>query len=97
MRRLTRAARAFPPLKNRSGNVRGSGPRMSDLMEGVMKRIIQANIQRFKLMLDAETDAAKRAMLCRLLTEQEMELKQSDEALIRRLLGCGFRLIDTVL
>lgn len=44
-----------------------------------MKRIIQANIDRFKLMLDAETDPAKRAMLCRLLAEQESELKDADE------------------
>lgn len=45
-----------------------------------MKRIIQANIDRFKLMLGAETDPAKRAMLFRLLAEQEAELKAATEA-----------------
>jgi hypothetical protein len=44
-----------------------------------MMWIIQANIERFKLMLDAETDLAKRAMLVRLLIEQEAELNEVDE------------------
>ena len=45
-----------------------------------MKRIILANIDRFKLMLDTETDPAKRATLFRLLAEQEAELKTATEA-----------------
>lgn len=49
------------------------------VVEGVMKRIIQANIERFKLMLGEETDPAKRSMIHRLLTEQEAELKKADE------------------
>jgi bacterioferritin (cytochrome b1) len=40
-----------------------------------MKRIIQANIDRFKLLLESETDPTKRAMLFRLLAEQEEKLK----------------------
>ncbi len=44
-----------------------------------MKRIIQANIDRFKLMLEAERDPTKRAMLYRLLAEQEAELKVESE------------------
>ena len=44
-----------------------------------MKRIIRANIDRFKQMLDAETDPAKREILSRLLAEQEAELKKADE------------------
>ncbi len=49
-----------------------------------MKRIIEANIDRFKLMLDAETDPAKRAMLFRLLAEQETELKEVDETPVKK-------------
>ena len=45
-----------------------------------MKRIIQTNIDRFKLMLDEETDSTKRSMIHRLLVEQETELmKVADE------------------
>ena len=44
-----------------------------------MKRIIQANIDRFKLMLEEETDPTKRSMIHRLLIEQEAELKKEDE------------------
>ena len=47
--------------------------------EGSMKRIIQANIERFKLMLEEETDSAKRSMIHRLLMEQEAELKKTDD------------------
>jgi len=50
-----------------------------------MKRIIQANIDRFKLMRDAETDPARRATLCRLLAEQEVELKGVDETPTKQL------------
>jgi hypothetical protein len=45
-----------------------------------MKRIIQANIDRFKLLLETETDPTKRAMLFRLLAEQEADLKAATEA-----------------
>ncbi len=44
-----------------------------------MKRIIQANIERFKLLLETETDATQRAILFRLLAEQEAELKKATE------------------
>ena len=40
-----------------------------------MQRIIQANIDRFKELLKAETDPAKRAMQSRLLAEEEAKLK----------------------
>jgi hypothetical protein len=36
-----------------------------------MHRIIQANIDRFKSLLETTTDPTKRAMLIRLLAEQE--------------------------
>ena len=36
-----------------------------------MYEIIQANIDRFKLLLKTETDLTKRAMLFRLLAEEE--------------------------
>ena len=49
-----------------------------------MKRIIEANINRFKLMLDSETDSAKRAMLFRLLAEHEAELKGADETPVKK-------------
>ncbi len=49
-------------------------------MEGAVKRIIKANIEHFKRLLVTETDPAKRAMLLRLLAEQEKELKEADEA-----------------
>jgi hypothetical protein len=73
------AARVFPPRERNSAFTRVSRC-LSELREGVMKRIIQANIDRFKLMLDTETDTAKRAMLFRLLAEQEAELKAAPEA-----------------
>ena len=49
-----------------------------------MKRIIEANIDRFKLMLEAETEPAKRAMLFRLLAEQEAELKEAGETPVKK-------------
>lgn len=42
-----------------------------------MRRIIQANIDRFKELLKSETDPTKRAMEKRLLTEEEAKLKQA--------------------
>jgi hypothetical protein len=41
-----------------------------------MRRIIQANIDRFKALLKTETDATKRTMETRLLAEEEVKLKQ---------------------
>jgi hypothetical protein len=41
-----------------------------------MRRIIQANIDRFKDLLKTETDATKRTMEMRLLAEEEAKLKQ---------------------
>jgi hypothetical protein len=40
-----------------------------------MRHIIQANIDRFKLLLKTETDPTKRAMVIRLLAEEEEKLK----------------------
>jgi hypothetical protein len=36
-----------------------------------MHRIIQANIDRFKLLLETETDLTKKAVLTRLLAEEQ--------------------------
>lgn len=41
-----------------------------------MRKIIQANIDRFKELLKTETDATKRTMEKRLLAEEEAKLKQ---------------------
>ena len=41
-----------------------------------VRRIIQANIDRFKDLLKTETDATKRTMEKRLLAEEEEKLKQ---------------------
>ena len=41
-----------------------------------MRRIIQANIDRFKELLKMETDPTKRAMEMRLLAEEEAKQKQ---------------------
>jgi len=40
-----------------------------------MRRIIQANIDRFKDLLKTETDATKQTMEKRLLAEEEVKLK----------------------
>ena len=42
-----------------------------------MDRIIQANIDRFRLMLKTETDQTKRAMEKRLLAEEEAKQKRA--------------------
>ena len=39
-----------------------------------MRRIIQANIDRMKLLLETETDPTKRAMELKLLAEEEANL-----------------------
>ncbi len=41
-----------------------------------MRRIIQANIDRFKLLLETEADPTKRSLEIRLLAEEEEKLKQ---------------------
>jgi len=41
-----------------------------------MRRIIQANIDRLKVLLAQETDPTKRAMELRLLAEEEAKLKR---------------------
>lgn len=45
-----------------------------------MRRIIKANIDRFKLLLKTETDPTKRAIEVRLLAEEEEKLNQLTEA-----------------
>jgi len=46
-------------------------------MEDVMHRFIaQANIDKFSLLLETETDPTKRAMLVRLRAEEESKLKE---------------------
>ena len=44
-----------------------------------MRRIIQENIDRFKLLLKTETDPTKRAMLIRLLAEEDAKQVQKPE------------------
>jgi hypothetical protein len=61
--------RAVPPLR-----AARSGPNY--LMVMAMRRIIQANIDRFRDLLKTETDATKRTMEKRLLAEEEAKLKQ---------------------
>lgn len=73
-----RAARLVPAPKTQASVCDGCA-RKCATAEGAMKRIIQANIDRFKLMLDEESDSAKRSMIHRLLIEQEAELKKADE------------------
>ena len=45
-----------------------------------MKRIIKANIERFKQLLETEADSTKRAMLARLLVEEEAKLEETKAA-----------------
>ena len=45
-------------------------------MEAVMHRIVQANIDKFTLLLQTESDPTKRTMLLRLLAEQEDEKRK---------------------
>jgi hypothetical protein len=42
-----------------------------------MKRIIQANIKRFKQLLETEGEPTKRVMLARLLAEEEAKLEEA--------------------
>ena len=41
-----------------------------------MDRIVQANIDKFKKLLETEADPTKRAMLLRLLAEQEEQKRE---------------------
>ena len=41
-----------------------------------MRRIIEANIAHFRKSLESETDPTKRAMITRLLAEEEGKLRQ---------------------
>lgn len=45
-----------------------------------MRRIIEANIARFKLLLKTEPDPTKRAMETRLLAEEEAKLSEMSKA-----------------
>ena len=58
-----------------------------------MNRIVQANIDRFKLLLETETDPTKRAMLFRLLAEQECRIEGGN----RNAHPCCKNLLATVL
>ena len=48
--------------------------------ELAVRRIIKANIDRFKLLLKTETDPTKRAIETRLVAEEEEKLEQLTEA-----------------
>ena len=45
-----------------------------------MRRIIQANIERLKLLLETELDPTKRAMELRILAEEETKLEHLPKA-----------------
>ena len=45
-----------------------------------MNRIVQANIDRFKLLLETTTDPTKRVMLIRLLAEEEAKQMPKPES-----------------
>lgn len=45
-----------------------------------MHRIARANIDRFNLLLETETDQTKRAMSLRLLAEEKAKLERRPEA-----------------
>ena len=74
----SRDAWAFTSLRAaRSGSTSFSGG-ATDLSGAifVMRRIIQANIDRFMNLLKTETDPTRRAMETRLLADEEAKLKQ---------------------
>lgn len=48
----------------------------SPKLEKAMHRIAQANIDRFNLLLEAETDPIKRAAILRLLAEEKAKLEE---------------------
>jgi hypothetical protein len=45
-----------------------------------MKRIVQANIDRYELLLETESEPTKRAMIIRLLAEEMDKLKTARRA-----------------
>ena len=45
-----------------------------------MHWILQANIDRYNLLLESETDSTKRVMILRLLAEETEKLRMRDEA-----------------
>jgi len=49
---------------------------ISPLEVVIMRRIIEANINRFKELLKTETDPTKRTIEMRLLAEEEAKLKE---------------------
>src|SRR5438552_9549509 len=55
--------------------------------ELAVHKIIQTKIDRFKELLKTETDPTKRAMLRRLLTEEEVKLKQLPKFAIKDAYG----------
>jgi hypothetical protein len=62
-------ARALPPKAHELGLSQGT--------EVVMRRfIMQANIDKFTLLLETEADPTKRTMLVRLLGEEKTKLKE---------------------
>ena len=65
--------------KKRSGNARVSRRICLNSWRASSKWIVQSNIIWFRRLLETEGDLSKRAMLLRLLAEQEAELKKADE------------------
>jgi hypothetical protein len=51
------------------------GPVRADEEEASMHGIAQANVDRFNLLLETETDSTKRAMIMRLLAEEQVKAK----------------------
>jgi hypothetical protein len=44
-----------------------------------MNSIVQANIDRFRMLLESESDPAKRSMIVRLLAEEEVKLSRQPQ------------------
>lgn len=70
--RVARAPAGSPHHKGQNG--RGC----DDVMEDVMDHIANANIVRFNLLLETETDPAKRIMIERLLAEERAKQMSSE-------------------
>jgi hypothetical protein len=69
----------LPPSERNVAATRSS-PTVKQEGELAVRRIIKANIDRFKLLLKTETDPTKRAIEARLLSEEEEKLNQLTEA-----------------
>lgn len=68
------------PAPNTQSMLRTAQAVRSDpIVGGHMIRIIRANIDRFKLLLEDETDPTKRALLSRLLVEEEQKLEAAEK------------------